>query len=138
MDNVGQFLATQGAKAAAESIGAGAGALAGAEIGTAIVPIIGSALGALAGWLVSEFTTLFFANCDGPVAAEQVVFTGAQLSAKTANGVDFTHATFHPGTDSPGGCGSNSEYWVGWSIYNSATPPVVPRVVGPRSGPPER
>jgi hypothetical protein len=43
-------LADAGAKAAASAIGSGLGTLAGATIGGAVVPILGSALGALAGW----------------------------------------------------------------------------------------
>lgn len=37
--------------------------------GNLIVPLVGSALGVQAGFLMTEIGTLFFADCDGPVAA---------------------------------------------------------------------
>jgi hypothetical protein len=81
------------------------------------VPVIGTALGAIAGWLVGEVTGLLTANCDGPVAAEQPAFKGLELWNRThAPGNAFTHTTYHPGIDSAHGCGSNSQYSVTWSI----------------------
>ena len=88
----------------------------GASIGTAVVPIIGTALGAVAGWLVSSAGKLIFANCDGAVAAAIHTFTGAQLRTGTGQGRHLGATDHHPGTDSPHGCGSNSNYDVNWSI----------------------
>jgi Ricin-type beta-trefoil lectin domain-like len=116
LTKAGVQLAEAGAKAAAEAIGSGAGSLVGASIGSAVVPVIGTALGALAGWIAGELGALFFANCDGPVAAEQVAMTGAELAAHTASGQPYRHTTSHTGTDSPHGCGSNSKYKVTWQI----------------------
>ena len=91
-------------------------AAAGAAIGTAIpIPGLGTALGALGGFLVGQITAIINANCDGPVAAENNVFKLSDLLERTAHG-KFTHETKHPGTDSASGCGSNSEYYVTWSI----------------------
>jgi hypothetical protein len=108
-------LAQQGADAAAKAISSGVASLVGASIGSAVLPVIGTALGAIAGWLVDELGGVLFANCDGPVAAEQVAMTGTELAARTANGA-YQHTTSHPGIDSPHGCGSNSQYKVTWSI----------------------
>ena len=43
-------------------------------------------------------------------------FTGAQLRAGTSQGRHLGETDHHPGTDSPHGCGSNSNYDVNWSI----------------------
>src|ERR1700685_2846938 len=115
LTKAGTVLAQAGAQAAAEAIASGASALVGAEIGSAVLPVIGTVLGAIAGWLVGQLGGLLFANCDGPVAAEQIAVTGAQLAAQTANGL-WQHTTTHPGTDSPHGCGSNSLSKVTWKI----------------------
>jgi hypothetical protein len=122
LTKVANSLASAGAQAAASAIAAGAGALAGASFGTAVAPIIGTALGALAGWFVGEFAGWIFANCDGPVAAQQMPFTGDDLWRQTGGALPGTisiPASFsvdNPGTNSPSGCGSNSDYVVNWSI----------------------
>lgn len=109
-------LAEKGAQAAATAAGGAIGAALGASIGTAVIPIIGTALGALAGWLVSSAGQLIFANCDGAVAAAVHPFTGAQLRTGTGQGRHLGATDNHPGTNSPHGCGSNSNYDVNWSI----------------------
>lgn len=76
-------LANKGVEAAAKAIGQGLTALIGAEIGGAVLPVVGSILGAAAGWLVGELTSLIFANCDGLVAAEQISLTGVELRTRT-------------------------------------------------------
>jgi len=113
----GDALAGAAATAAATAVGANIGAAVGAELGTAVVPIIGSALGALGGWLVGGIVGILFPNCDGPVAAELIALTGVALATNTANNTaKYLHTTFHPGTDSAVGCGSNSKYNVTWSV----------------------
>jgi hypothetical protein len=74
-------------QALATSTAAALGTAIGAAIGTEIpVPLLGSALGALAGWLLGSAWA--FRDCDGPVAAAVHVFTGASLRrAMTAVGV---------------------------------------------------
>jgi hypothetical protein len=109
-------LAEKGAQAAATAAGGAIGAALGASIGTAVVPLIGTALGALAGWVVSSAGKLVFANCDGAVAAAVHTYTGAQLRAGTTQGRRLAGTDHHPGTDSPDGCGSNSNYDVNWSV----------------------
>jgi hypothetical protein len=98
----------------------------GTALGTAILPGLGSILGAIAGWLAGEIKGILTANCDGPVAAEQVTLTYKDLMAKTANGA-FSHETPNPGTDSATGCGSNSMYYVTWHIARG-TPQLVKEV----------
>jgi hypothetical protein len=110
-------LAEKGAQAAATAAGSAVGAALGASIGTAVVPLIGTALGALAGWVVSSAGKLIFANCDGAVAVAVHTYTGAQLRAGTTQGKHLGEKDHHPGTDSPHGCGSNSNYDVFWSIH---------------------
>ena len=94
----------------------------GTALGTAILPGLGTILGAIAGWLAGQISSILSANCDGPVAAEQVTLTYAQLMAKIANATD-TVTTAHPGTDSATGCGSNSMYYVTWHIAKGIVEP---------------
>lgn len=110
-------LAEKGAQIAATAAGGAVGAALGASIGTAVVPVLGTALGALAGWVVSSAGKLIFANCDGAVAAAVHTYTGSQLRAATSGGRPLTGKDHHPGTDSPHGCGSNSDYDVSWSVH---------------------
>jgi hypothetical protein len=113
-------LAEKGAQAAASAAGVAVGEALGASIGTAIVPLAGTALGSLAGWLVSSAGKLIFANCDGAVAAAVHAFTGSQLRAGVSEGQPLGQIDHHPGTDSPHGCGRNSNYDVSWSIRPGA------------------
>ncbi|MBV8937473.1 MAG: hypothetical protein JO095_16930 [Alphaproteobacteria bacterium] len=110
-------LAEKGAQAAAKAAGGAIGAALGASIGTAVDPVIGTALGALAGWVVSSAGKLIFANCDGAVAAAVHTYSGVQLRSGTSQGRSVAEKDHHPGTDSPHGCGSNSNYDVFWSIH---------------------
>ena len=87
----------------------------GTAIGTAILPGLGTILGAIGGFLAGEIKSILTANCDGAVAAEQVTLTYDQLISDTAGG-PMTKETKHPGTDSATGCGSNSMYYVTWHI----------------------
>ncbi|MGA8086102.1 MAG: hypothetical protein WCA10_02275 [Terracidiphilus sp.] len=95
----------------------------GTALGTAILPGLGTILGAIAGWLAGEIKSILTANCDGPVAAEQVTLTYKDLMAKTANG-PYRHETPQPGTDSATGCGSNSMYYVTWHIARGTPEPL--------------
>ena len=86
------------------------------EVAGAAAPIIGSLLGILAGWLVSQLNSMINVKCDGTVTVEQVVTMGRDLQMKTIGGHPYTMTTIHNGTDSPVGCGSNSKYEVTLSI----------------------
>jgi hypothetical protein len=118
---VDQTLAAQGTKLAdfglktiVKDIGAGIG-ITSIEVAGSIAPLMGTLLGVLAGWLVGELNSIINANCDGVVAAEQVVMMGRELHEKTRHG-PMRMTTIHPGSSSPSGCGANSKYEVGWSI----------------------
>lgn len=125
LTEVGQALASAGAKAAASAVASGVGALVGATIGTDVVPIIGSALGAIAGWLVGEIGSLIFADCDGPVAAQQTAYLASQLWAQTQANTKLSFAVDQPGVNSPDGCGSNSHYVTYWSITRQPPPEIL-------------
>jgi LGFP repeat len=71
---------------------------------------------AAAGAVAAYIGGIFVANCDGPVAVDQVVATGKQLESwTTANGI-YSETRKYPGLDSSVGCGSNSRYTVTWSV----------------------
>jgi LGFP repeat len=111
LHQAGNKLAEAGAKAATDAVGAAVGA----SIGTAVMPVIGSAIGAIAGWIAGEVVGLLTADCDGPVAVEQAGFKGQDLWDTTVDG-PHVFSTIHDGVDSPAGCGSNSTYWVDWTL----------------------
>jgi hypothetical protein len=116
IEQLSATLAQKAAAAAATAVGVAVGAALGASIGTAIVPLLGTALGALAGWVTSEFWGFIFADCDGPVAAAVHVLKGFEILAAQRHG-GMVVRDEHPGVDSPAGCGSNSHYFVTWSVH---------------------
>lgn len=59
--------------------------------------------------LIQAGLGVFFANCDGLVAAGKYSGTGADLASMTRS-AEKSISTDHTGTGSPGGCGSNSKY----------------------------
>jgi hypothetical protein len=110
-------LTTAAAQALTNEAAGDIGTAIGAAIGTAIpVPLIGTALGALAGWLVEDIWNIAFPNCDGPVAAGVHIYSGAQLRAMTLQQGAYGSLEHNPGVNSPSGCGSNSNYDVYWSV----------------------
>jgi hypothetical protein len=98
----------------------------GAALGTAVVPLIGSALGALAGLLVSSVWGVVFPNCDGPVVASMFVYSGAELKGLVASGQPYLWTVNYPGVDSPDGCGDNSKYNVSYRV----TPVPPKKIIG--------
>jgi hypothetical protein len=106
LTTAGESLAAAGAKAAAAGVST--------VLGTAVLPGLGTILGLAAGWLVDQLVDILFANCDGPVAAEQASLNGQQLWFSTQAG-PVHHSTTHPGIDSPTGC-RKSLYTVNWTI----------------------
>ena len=71
--------------------------------------------------LAQALVPWFTANCDGPLAADEVTKTGAELFAMTQGHQDRglpsgVWSKVYRGIDSPAGCGSNSVYsadvWV--------------------------
>jgi hypothetical protein len=84
---------------------------------TIAIPVLGSALAAIEGWLLSKLTGVVLANCDGLVAVELRALMGRDLYLLTGNGTQPVTVTVqHPGTDSETGCGGNSDYEVTWTI----------------------
>jgi len=110
----GVALADSGVKTIIKDIGAGVGITAIEVAEATSIPLIGSLIGILSGWLFEQLNSVLTARCDGTVAAEQVVLMGRDLQKKTKS--KFATKTIHQGTDSPSGCGSNSNYTVSWSI----------------------
>jgi len=94
------------------------------------------AIGGASGWVVIakkiiEFLGgIIFADCDGPVAGDQIEFTGDSLHAQTARFNTLTETRNYPGTDSSTGCGSNSMYSVTWSVLRVPPDPSHAIFVG--------
>jgi len=72
---------------------------------------------AAAGIVVAKWAIdIGLADCDGPVAVDQVTGPGADLINWTAGNGMYSETRSYPGTDSATGCGSNSRYTVTWSV----------------------
>jgi hypothetical protein len=94
---------------------AGAGAAIG-TVGSGSAQANNSFGGAAGGNILGSLLNMFFANCDGVVVNDQIgPFTGGTLAAMTAAG-PHSESKFYSGTDSPAGCGSNSQYWATWTL----------------------
>jgi hypothetical protein len=70
-----------------------------------------------------EVLNLLTADCDGQVAASRFpAFTALQLSSMVPNpGQSFDITEDNPGTDSPAGCGENSDYKINYRIQQNVT-----------------
>ncbi|WP_174297413.1 hypothetical protein [Sphingomonas bacterium] len=88
-------------------------------LGDDVLPGTGSVWGKVAGAVVGWLGGMVFADCDGPVAVDQVVLNGATLAAWTASGT-HSETRYYPGIDSAHGCGSNSKYHSTFSISRAA------------------
>ena len=74
-------------------------------------------------------------GCNGIVASDEIVFSKAQLQQMTASG-PHTETRNYPGTDSPIGCGSNSNYHVTWTVMRTQLQPLQPGQVLPQTSNP--
>ena len=78
-----------------------------------------------AGLLVEGFADLWSwlnSGCDGPVAADLISGPRYVLDAWTDNPANLVRTRqAYPGTDSPTGCGGNSNYEVIWSLLRTRT-----------------
>jgi len=114
-DSVQQALQKFVTAASSKDVTAGAGV-----VGSGIGGPIGAGLAIIgtqaAGWVVGKLENILFANCDGTVAAADHVFNAAQLAQQTAGGHLISATDDNKGSDSATGCGSNSRYFVSWSI----------------------
>lgn len=70
------------------------------------------------GAILADIGGFLFPDCDGFVAADGIGMSKKQWDAviDSAGGTTFTKTMSYPGTNSPAGCGSNSEYSVTWSV----------------------
>jgi hypothetical protein len=94
-------------------------------LGDKLIPGSGSIWGEAASEAVKWLGGVIFADCDGPVAIDQVAVTAEVLDAAIdgANaGGTYSDTRSYPGTDSPTGCGSNSQYAVTWSASRNGVP----------------
>lgn len=75
---------------------------------------LGGPWGAAAAQLLRFLAPIILANCDGPVAVERYEWDGGGLNSTFAaiRQNSLTQTIFYRGTESPTGCGSNSEYSV--------------------------
>jgi hypothetical protein len=62
--------------------------------------------------------SFLFPDCDGMVAADVIARSREQLDTAidAAGGTTYRQTRRYPGSDSPAGCGSNSDYTVTWSV----------------------
>ena len=122
-NKINELIAKWGAEAAqagAKAVSSAGGALVGAMIGNAAVPLFGAAVGAICGWISAELTSLITANCDGPVIDTNLTFSGQSLWDLTEQGGGVaTGVVEQRGWDSASGCGANSHYTSTWQILRS-------------------
>lgn len=116
-DKIGQALEKVVSAASSKAAAAGAGAV-GTAVGGPAGTLIGTVGTQALGWALGKLEGILFPNCDGPVAAADHAFTGAQLAQRTAGGKVFRTVDDNKGSDSPTGCGSNSRYYVTWSVQS--------------------
>jgi hypothetical protein len=126
-DKIGQALEKAVSAASSKAASAAAGAV-GTAVGGPAGTLLASVGTAAVGWALGKLVDIIFANCDGTVAAADHAFTAAQLASKTANGAVFSMEDDNKGSSSPDGCGSNSRYFVTWSMQ-SHTVPVAAKAV---------
>jgi hypothetical protein len=75
--------------------------------------------GPLVDFLLDDFFSIIFADCDGWVVVDQHQYMGRDVELMTASGPS-TQTQEYPGYDSPTGCGGNSKYQLIWSIHRSS------------------
>lgn len=113
LENVGNSLLSSLIKGLFAGGTATAGTAAAAGTGVSILSLGSTVAVAAVAAIAAELEGLLTADCDGTVAAEAHKFTYDQLVADPSPATFFTH---HPGTNSPDGCGANSQYYVSWHI----------------------
>jgi hypothetical protein len=117
LNKAGKTMAEYAITSIKKALGEGFTAITSIEIASITsVPVIGTILGLISGWLTQQLAEVLSGWCDGTVAVEQAVLLGRGLHIATANGRVYSVTTDHPGTDSHDGCGGNSDYKVTWSI----------------------
>jgi hypothetical protein len=100
-------------------------------VGAVLVPVFGAAVAAIGAVMGAiEAGLILFADCDGPVAHEQLSFSCKDLISRTGSGQQISQNTHHPGVDSPTGCGSNSSYTTACTIGTTVATQTVIDVTG--------
>ena len=68
--------------------------------------------------ILADIAGFLFPDCDGFVAADGIGMNKTQWDAaiNSTGGTTFRQTMNYPGTNSPAGCGSNSQYSVTWSV----------------------
>ncbi len=61
-------------------------------------------------------------QCNGVVAGQKFSMTSQEIIDHIGGGTGFTETDKHPGTDSPVGCGANSNYDVTWTLKTNFDP----------------
>lgn len=74
--------------------------------------------------IVQALIGFAFANCDGPVASGGFVLTEAEIAAHILPNDRWDIVNKSYGTDSPAGCGSNSDYNAHLIVLRNVHPPV--------------
>jgi hypothetical protein len=74
------------------------------------------------------FLGLIFADCDGPVAVDQVEINGDTLWQWTAGIGTHSETRFYT-VESQDGCGDSPRYWVTWSVVGTGVIPQQPSVI---------
>jgi hypothetical protein len=87
-----------------------------ASAGTDGSPVWGYVSGA-----ISKIGGIFTADCDGVVAADKLTFDAETLARLTAYDGTYGETRHYAGTDSPWGCGSNSDYYVTWTVVREGS-----------------
>lgn len=119
-DTLEQDLISWIGRAAQKAAAVGAADLAAGLTGNTSAASLASQVGQQAGgWAINQLLGIIFADCDGTVAAGDHIFSGAQLANDTNGGLTYWQHDNNPGTDSPAGCGSNSQYYATWSVHPS-------------------
>ncbi len=75
-----------------------------------------------------ELVQILTASCDGVVGVLGLNLTAAQLAQMTSDPQNLVHQVICPGTDSPAGCGGNSNYTINYAIATKLA--TVPNVFG--------
>jgi hypothetical protein len=68
--------------------------------------------------IADDIGEFLFPDCDGFVVADGIGMSKKQwdTAIDSADGITFRRTMTYTGTDSPHGCGSNSDYSVTWSV----------------------
>ena len=101
-----------------KAVDAFAGALAD-KVGEGAAVTVASLYGLAAILGIQELVNLITADCDGTVAVGDIELTAANLAGLVPiTGQVWTQNQNNPGTNSPAGCGRNSDYVVTYQIQN--------------------